>query len=1338
MKLITTVKLKKSTVGLLSKLKIHPRQPYEEVIINLIEGQKKDRKLGKKGDINTTTARYFIAVISILSLVLLWQRSGIFGFVAQMPVEYYEDILNLEIDKDTVYNWTPQNHGILKSIKLSGSLKENGTAKVWVEKDNRRFLIFDYELLKSKKSDAGNAAGYAISDRNKVSVELKNSRMRVSSDIASEANSSSHANSLTTDEFLSKEEDKTGEEKKDKDEKNKQEEVNQTETIINTTAANETQENAAKTIENTTAANETQENAAKTIEISLEYNKYSLYDEDNNGEESVNGIVDLSVNGTKFNWDADKPKLCTKWETYSEDEGRATTVCYKNNECCNFIGFVPLRANWNEAYYAAFNQYGAGLNNIISAQVVYYDVNLSLENPKAEILNSGWGNLTAKFHYGSIDFGNICAETCLMAGIDEASYTLVFEVENTKLKIDKIVYSMQEKARNDAPLLIENVSAISIIKNQNATLNLRQYFYDEDELIYAYGEAENVTILFDKGIATIRPGKDFTGVVYTYFLANDKDKITVSTVFSINVTEPAKMKSAEIGAIQLQAKINEPVKWRKRVKIENRENAGISIIAGILNASVKKISPITEALIDKSKIKIRVEGAIRDLKVYELEEKQTAKSLNETAELIINEAIESIFEELEANYETEAPKVFEEDLSEFNKIITISSELPYENVLAYTTIKDAPQPLVKLYWIKNGAKELFTNVSYYDENNNSLIDRLEWVVPHLSNQTFEVVIEISKAMHLDENRIFISDIYNQAYALDDTWSEPIYENEFVRVAFKQALDATRDITIYARNNQSLNTYVEVYHFNSTSKITEFPLIAETRYYKVFLTGMIGSHDTFDLRIVNTDAATAFLEFDHIIDPALPAGFCHGGDLATTCWINTTHYVNSTDNILSANNVIINASGQLVNSTGIIFTINLTGNLIMDAGSVINLSGASCGAGTCGSGGVLLIAAQAVTINGTILADGGVNTGTSTASGNGGNITINASTLYVGANSQISASSDYVMDTANQIGGGDAGTININATLVNISGTINARGGNGDKDNCPPDAAQGTRGNGWTVNITAVTIANTGLINVEKGSIGFCDAPTGALSSGRGGQIWINNTWSPCNNGTIFGWTAGTSAGQIGTSCQITKWHRIPANYVWDLSGKNLTLGNGARLNGDSDDCSGSVSCQSGDSFTILVDVLNLSEGNISSDGGSYLGTQGVSSGNGGIITINASVIYVEANSQISASSDYVMNKANQMGGGDAGTININATLVNISGTINARGGNGDNDNCPGGAQGTRGNGGTVNITAVTIANTGLINVEKGSIGFCDSVTGGLASGRDGQIWINNTWSPCNN
>lgn len=68
------------------------------------------------------------------------------------------------------------------------------------------------------------------------------------------------------------------------------------------------------------------------------------------------------------------------------------------------------------------------------------------------------------------------------------------------------------------------------------------------------------------------------------------------------------------------------------------------------------------------------------------------------------------------------------------------------------------------------------------------------------------IIEITKAVHLDENRIFISDIYESVKNLDGNWSETINNNEYVRVKFEQNLTKERDITLYARstNNCSIN------------------------------------------------------------------------------------------------------------------------------------------------------------------------------------------------------------------------------------------------------------------------------------------------------------------------------------------------------------------------------------------------------------------------------------------------------------------------------------------------------------------------------------------------------
>jgi len=228
--------------------------------------------------------------------------------------------------------------------------------------------------------------------------------------------------------------------------------------------------------------------------------------------------------------------------------------------------------------------------------------------------------------------------------------------------------------------------------------------------------------------------------------------------------------------------------------------------------------------------------------------------------------------EYEITYETEAPQAFEEEIPR-GKRITISGpdELNYTNVLAFTQLSaEAPLEKLHLYNIidetTNEKQEI--NFTAKDTNNNDLIDYIEWNVPSLNNQTYELIIEISKAEHLDENKTFISDIYEQVKELDEIWSEPIPDQHYVRVTFKENLTSDKDITIYPRV-VSGEPKIEVYEFNKTEIIAEFTEINSNEYNKIYLDGSSGaglgdrSQDVFDLKI-----SGGSIEIEHIIDPII--------------------------------------------------------------------------------------------------------------------------------------------------------------------------------------------------------------------------------------------------------------------------------------------------------------------------------------------------------------------------------------------------------------------------------------------------------------------------------------
>ena len=132
-------------------------------------------------------------------------------------------------------------------------------------------------------------------------------------------------------------------------------------------------------------------------------------------------------------------------------------------------------------------------------------------------------------------------------------------------------------------------------------------------------------------------------------------------------------------------------------------------------------------------------------------------------------------------------------LEQFQKNVTIShnSTLHYDNVKSYV---DIPENFIKrnadfnLYWIINNTKVDVSNDSRFnatlvDTNGNNIADRMEWIVPQLSEQEFiiEGIIRITTALHLDENRNFIEDVFPQVSSRDKIYTNPIPVNHYIRV-----------------------------------------------------------------------------------------------------------------------------------------------------------------------------------------------------------------------------------------------------------------------------------------------------------------------------------------------------------------------------------------------------------------------------------------------------------------------------------------------------------------------------------------------------------------------------
>lgn len=176
----------------------------------------------------------------------------------------------------------------------------------------------------------------------------------------------------------------------------------------------------------------------KSIKIDLEYKGNSDLDTDNNGIETLNGVVDLTVESSMFSWDVDETKLCARWQVYSLDKEEITVVCHGSEQCCNFVELSPISEKWNDVFYLYYNSHGSTFDNHVIAQVLYVDYNLSLENPYAYIYYSESANLPAKF----ISDKGIMNYRFFQSGIELTSFKPIINENDTIIIEDNSIYSV--------------------------------------------------------------------------------------------------------------------------------------------------------------------------------------------------------------------------------------------------------------------------------------------------------------------------------------------------------------------------------------------------------------------------------------------------------------------------------------------------------------------------------------------------------------------------------------------------------------------------------------------------------------------------------------------------------------------------------------------------------------------------------------------------------------------------------------------------------------------------------------------------------------------------------
>ena len=441
-------------------------------------------------------------------------------------------------------------------------------------------------------------------------------------------------------------------------------------------------------------------------------------------------------------------------------------------------------------------------------------LNESLINETIEIFNETnetvESNETISLNATITNFTAICRETCALTNVTQ-NFTLKIELVNASIYIEDLGYTYARPEVNNVPQYTA-IQNITMDKNTNLIINLSQYFtdLDGDPLLFSATDSENLTVYLVDAEAKLVPKTNFTGEADVSFAAFDGINSTLTDPVRVIVADRALNKS--IATVQILAEIGKPVRWVKNVKVnQSIVNLTVNISAIATNISVREVIGDQEFDIAPESVMIKINDTITPLEqvpsntpvggvtgnVIAVPESRgwltrtlglagiTGRAIQDVPQEFMNTSVNVTFENeaeviIEENvtqviveYYTEGPQAIEENITDTQMRLTVTSDIPYQNILTYRDIREAPPELIRVLWYVNESEYRFYEglsliddynnslnmsseqnvtlditsrpeflVTFYDNNNNSLIDQVSWITPHLSNQTFDINLSV--------------------------------------------------------------------------------------------------------------------------------------------------------------------------------------------------------------------------------------------------------------------------------------------------------------------------------------------------------------------------------------------------------------------------------------------------------------------------------------------------------------------------------------------------------------------------------------------------------------------
>jgi len=438
---------------------------------------------------------------------------------------------------------------------------------------------------------------------------------------------------------------------------------------------------------------------------------------------------------------------------------------------------------------------------------------------------------------------------------------------------------------------IKDIPDINMAENSEYSLNLSDYFSSNETISYSALVPDNISIDISGDIAEMLPEENFTGTRASRIIAQTANETLESNLFNIIVSS---------GNLSLEtkrfARLGKPVRWEKRIKLNAPDNLTLEIPASAENISVKKI-------VDGKKVELENKAEISTasltgqatLNTNSGQESFISKSLNKAWKAVTGKAVVTVEEksaekvkeikikdnatEYTIEYYTQAPEAEENFLGKQNKEITIRSDENYQGIEAYTTITETAKERIKV--LENGQE---INASFIDNNNDSLIDEVDWIAD--TNKTYS--INISKKNDITENPdgTFTAIIYPGKKIDDKIGIYSTYDKKLV-VAYNKTFEFIPYIYVNStKYNFSDFGQIHIYNLRSYYKFA-FNILSDEKVDEVYL-----DFNNIEVSILNNSInfGNVTLDFSDLVDKGFEVGFDNKGVSITNIssnWIDPT-------------------------------------------------------------------------------------------------------------------------------------------------------------------------------------------------------------------------------------------------------------------------------------------------------------------------------------------------------------------------------------------------------------------------------------------------------------------